>query len=55
MINTINSFNSPVKQTDKLSLEIRISKLTILEIKADWSNKSFRFIIFNLGFERVPC
>jgi hypothetical protein len=55
MINLINSFGSPSKQSDKVNLEIRISKLTIFELKFDWSSKTLRLIIFNLGFERVPC
>lgn len=51
MFNLINSFKSPTKQSDKVSFEIRISKLTILELKLDWSENSVRFILLNLGFE----
>lgn len=48
----INSWKSPVKQLDKIDITIRISFLTILELKFDYSDKYFRFMILNLGYEK---
>jgi len=56
MINWINSWKGGNKK-QKYQVEIRLGKLTVLEIKAclfcekDCKTKRFRFIIFNFGFE----
>jgi len=55
-MNWINSWNTGNKKL-KYEIEIRIGKITILDIKAclfcdvDCAAKRFRFIVFNLGFE----
>ena len=57
MVNWINGFDAGNKK-EKYYLEFRIGTFTILELK--WENKElckgrtdkqFRFMLFNLGFE----
>ena len=47
----INSWKSHVLQSDKIKLEVRISKVTLLSLDVDISNKHCRFVLFNLGLE----
>jgi hypothetical protein len=49
--NFINSWESEVKQDDKVCLKLRLGKLTIIEISSDFSDNYLRFIFLNLGFE----
>jgi len=46
-INWINSWSASNKK-NVIEINIRIGKLTLLQLE---TNKKFRFIIFNLGFE----
>ncbi len=46
-INWINSWSASNKK-NVIEINIRIGKLTLLQVE---TNKKFRFIIFNLGFE----
>ena len=46
-INWINSWSASNKK-NVIEINIRIGKLTLLQLE---TNKTFRFIIFNLGFE----
>ncbi|CAG7581747.1 MAG: hypothetical protein SLAVMIC_01010 [uncultured marine phage] len=50
--NLINGWKNGMgsKQWDKLTLEIRISKLTIIELRIDLS-KEFRLVLLNVGIE----
>lgn len=52
--NWVNSSKSYKKQADKIIIEVRLSRLTILELNLDWSRKEIRFIFFNFGFEIKP-
>lgn len=45
----INSWNSKKKQNDKINVELRFGKFTLLLINIDFSKKSFDFLVFNLG------
>jgi len=49
IINPIKSIKA--KQADKIQIEIRISKITLLEISFDFSSKKFRLEICNLAIE----
>ncbi len=46
-INWINSWSASNKK-NVIEINIRIGKLTLLQLE---TNKKFRFIVFNLGFE----
>ncbi len=48
--NLINGFKKGMgaKQADKFGLELRISKLTVVDLRIDF-NKEFRLILFNVG------
>jgi hypothetical protein len=48
--NKLNHFNSNAKQGDKINLEARFGKFTLVQLNID-ANKYFKLIIFNLGFE----
>ena len=50
--NGINGWKNGLgsKQGDKVTLELRIRKLTIIEIRIDF-NKDLRLILFNMGVE----
>jgi len=48
MINWINGYKAGNKKR-KWYLELRISKITVLELK--WEAKRFRLMILNLGFQ----
>jgi len=43
----VNSWTSKVKQSDKLEVAIRISKLTVFEVIGDWSKKEISLALFN--------
>ena len=47
----INGFKARAKQTDKVVLEIRFGRLTLIELKGDYSSSYLRVVIFNLGYE----
>ena len=47
----LNGFSSKLKQADKFELTIRVSKLTILEVYYDLSDKKFKFVFMNMGTE----
>jgi len=49
---TINSWTNS-KQADKIEINIRISKLTILEIDIDFSRKEYKLMIFNFGIAKT--
>lgn len=36
------------KQSDKFAIKVRISKLTLIDLRIDF-NKEFRLILFNIG------
>lgn len=38
------------KQADKFGIEIRLSKLTLIELRFDFS-KNFKLTLFNIGIE----
>ena len=44
-----NGWKAINKAWDKLTIELRISKLTILEIKWDISDKKYEIILLNVG------
>lgn len=46
-----NSFKSKALQYDKAEFVLRISALTILALKGDWSKKSLELTLLNLKFE----
>ena len=50
--NLVNGWKNGMgsKQWDKVAIEIRISKLTIIDLKFDFS-KNFRLILSNIGIE----
>ena len=50
--NLINGWKNGLgsKQWDKFAIELRISKLTLIELRFDF-NKEFRLILFNVGIE----
>lgn len=50
--NLVNGWSNGLgsKQWDKFSLEIRISKLTLIDFRFDLS-RNFRLILFNIGIE----
>lgn len=51
-MNWINGWKTiAIKQWDKGDLVVRISKLTIFELKIDLS-RGFRLMIFNYGIEK---
>ena len=43
----INDWKSNAKQSDKIALEIRVSKLTIFNLGIDLSKRKFKLIILN--------
>jgi hypothetical protein len=47
----VNSWRSIRKQKDKFELMFRISTVTIFELSIDISDKSTRFVLFNIGFQ----
>mgnify|MGYP003652157066 CR=1 FL=1 len=47
-INWINSWSASNKSANKIEIRIRLGKFTLLQLE---TNKKFRLIIFNLGFE----
>ena len=49
-MNWINSWRKGNKQDDVISLEARIGRFTILELKLDFSSGMGRFIILNFGW-----
>jgi hypothetical protein len=44
---TINEWKSPLKQNDKVEINLRLGKLTILSIVGDYSQRHFRFTLLN--------
>ena len=50
-LNFINSWKAKNKQSDKVKIEIRISKLTIFNIEYDRSDFKIKIMIFNFGIE----
>lgn len=51
LMNFINGFKAKTKQSDKVRIEFRISKLTLLKLDLDWSRKTYEIIFFNFGFK----
>ena len=51
MRNLINSWKAKNKQKDKLTIEIRFGRFTLLEINWDKSKKETRLMFFNFGVE----
>ncbi len=49
-MNWINSWRKGNKQDDVISIEIRLGRLTILELKLDFSSNMGRLIILNFGW-----
>ena len=47
----VNSWRSIRKQKDRFELKFRISTVTLFELSVDISDKSTRFVIFNIGFQ----
>ncbi len=45
----INSWKSKVKQLDKIDIIIRISSVSLFELKIDVSRKYYRLMILNFG------
>ena len=43
----INDWKSNAKQSDKIALEIRVSKLTIFNLGIDLSKRKFKLTILN--------
>lgn len=52
-ISYLNSWKSRNKQSDKVNFEIRFGKLTFFELAIDFSLGTFRFMLMNLGCEKV--
>ena len=50
-IDLINSWKKGNKQDDKIGVELRFGRLSIVDIKIDFSQCSFRAILLNFGFE----
>ena len=50
--NLINGWKNGLgsKQWDKFAIELRLSKLTVIDLRFDF-NKNFRFILLNVGIE----
>lgn len=46
-----NSFKSKALQYDKVEFVLRISALTILALKGDWSKKALELTVLNLKFD----
>lgn len=47
--NFINGWSSKTKQWDRVNINVRISKLTILKLFFDVKNKEFELMILNFG------
>ena len=51
-MNFVNYFASNARQWDKIKIELRLGGFTLFELKGDWSNKCFKFIVFNIGVNK---
>lgn len=51
MGNWINSWKPSNKQNDKVHVGLRLGKLTVLELGIDFSDKYFKLMILNFGYE----
>jgi len=49
----VNSWKSTTKQADKVLVEIRFGKFTLLKIAVDKSKDEYTYMIFNIGYEKV--
>jgi hypothetical protein len=49
--NFINSFNSKKKQLDKISIEVRLSMLTVFHFELDITSKKGKLVLCNFGLE----
>ena len=47
MINFKNGWKSNAKQDDKIIIQIRLGKFTLLEVKCDISDRKFTVGLFN--------
>jgi hypothetical protein len=49
--NFINSFKSKKKQLDKISIEVRLSMLTVFHFDLDITSKKGKLVLCNFGIE----
>lgn len=48
----INGWASFRKQWDKINVEVRLGKVTLLQVETDFSKKEFSFVVLNFGIEK---
>jgi len=54
MINFVNSWNSAVKQSDKIGFSLRLGKVTVVDVNIDIGDKSVNIMVFNIGIRIGP-
>lgn len=50
-MNFFNGWKSYRRNWDKIDLTLRLGGITLISIKADWSNKSYLINLLNMGIK----